>query len=111
MLPLRVGPRHVPQQGAVRPAGGIEQQRQMRSKRLVRGVRDQRGKAVLKDDAEALKYYQRCVKQGHAGAQFSLGLMYVDGRGVVKDEVEALKWCRMAAEQGYAGAQCLLGVM
>jgi len=51
------------------------------------------------------------AKQGDAGAQSNLGLMYANGRGVVKNEVEAVKWFRKAADQGYAEAQFSLGVM
>ena len=51
------------------------------------------------------------AEQGHAGAQYALGLRYANGRGVPKDDAEAARWCRMAAEQGYASAQYNLGLM
>ena len=50
------------------------------------------------------------AKQGDAGAQYNLGLMYANGQGVVKNEVEAVKWYRKAADQGNAKAQHNLGV-
>ena len=51
------------------------------------------------------------AEQGHAGAQYNLGLRYATGRGVPEDDAEAVRWYRMAAEQGHAGAQYALGFM
>ena len=36
----------------------------------------------------------RCVEQGHAGAQSSLGLKYASGAGVPEDDVEAVRLYR-----------------
>ena len=63
------------------------------------------------DDAEAVRWFRMAAEQGHAGAQFNLGLMYAEGRGVPEDHAAAADWYRMAAEQGHAGAQTNLGVM
>lgn len=63
------------------------------------------------DYAAALRGFLPLAQQGHAGAQYSLGLMYASGRGVPQDECEALKWFRLAGAQGVAGAQYSLGVM
>ena len=52
-----------------------------------------------------------CAEQGHASAQFNLGVMYDIGRGVLEDDVEAVRWYRLAADQGFANAQFNLGVM
>jgi TPR repeat protein len=49
------------------------------------------------------------TKDGHAKAQFYLGLYYEEGYGVPQDYIEAVKWYRKAAEQGDADAQCNLG--
>jgi hypothetical protein len=49
--------------------------------------------------------------QGHAEAQYNLGVMYYKGQGVPQDYAEAVKWYRLAADQGYAEAQYNLGVM
>jgi TPR repeat protein len=35
--------------------------------------------------------------QGHAGAQFNLGLLYTNGRGMEQDNVQAHKWLNLAA--------------
>ena len=53
----------------------------------------------------------KAAEQGHAWAQFNLGVRYANGRGVPKDVVEAAEWCRKAAEQGHAKAQFNLGAM
>jgi len=50
-------------------------------------------------------------EQGHASAQFNLGVMYGTGKGVPQDHAEAVKWYRRGAEQGHAGAQNNLGTM
>jgi TPR repeat protein len=62
---------------------------------------------VAKDPVEAVKWYHKAAEQGLAGAQFSLGLCFMNGDGVAKDPVEAVKWYHMAAEQGHAMAQDL----
>jgi TPR repeat protein len=63
------------------------------------------------DYATALKELRPLAEQGHAGAQFYLGVMYENGRGVPQDYKEAAKWFHKAAEQGDADAQNNLGVM
>ncbi len=63
------------------------------------------------DDAEAAKWYRKAAEQGHALAQYTLGVMYQYGRVVPQDYAEATKWYRKAAEQGHAVAQYKLGLM
>ena len=60
---------------------------------------------------EAVLWHRKAAEQGHANAQFNLGVMYGDGWCVPKDDREAALWYRKAAEQGHAGAQSNLGVM
>lgn len=50
------------------------------------------------------------AEQGLAGAQYNLGLCYMNARGVKHDSKEAVKWYRKAAEQDFAFAQHNLGV-
>ena len=69
------------------------------------------GEGVLKDEAEAVRWFRLAAEQGDAGAQFNLGVMHDNGRGVLKDEAEAVRWYRLAAEQGHADAQNNLGIM
>ena len=66
---------------------------------------------MLQDDVEAVRWFRLAAEQGHAKAQFYLGLMYRTGKGVPQDYVEAARWFRLAAEQGDAKAQYSLGVM
>ena len=47
------------------------------------------GRGVLKDEAEAVRWYRLAAEQGHAGAQYNLGLMHAKGEGVLKDSVLA----------------------
>jgi TPR repeat protein len=65
---------------------------------------------VVKDGAEAVKWFRKAAEQGYPPAQFDLGLCYANGQGVAKDDVEAVKWYRKAAEQNYGAAQYNLGV-
>ena len=66
---------------------------------------------VRGDYATAFKEWRPLAEQGHAGAQYNLGVMYVNGRGVPQDDKEAVNWYRKAAEQGDAYAQHNLGMM
>jgi TPR repeat protein len=50
-----------------------------------------------------------CAEQGHARAQYLLGLRYKIGHDAPQDDAEAFLWYRLAAEQGHASAQSDLG--
>ena len=63
------------------------------------------------DFGAAVKWYTLAAEQGHAKAQFSLGLMYEAGRVVPQDFAVAVKWYTLAAEQGHPRAQSYLGRM
>ena len=49
------------------------------------------------DDAEAVIWFRLAAAQGHATAQYNLGVMYGAGRGVPQDNVEAHMWLNLAA--------------
>ena len=66
-------------------------------------------KQVDDPDREAAKWYFDAARQGHADAEYGLGLMFLAGKGVVQDQAEAQKWIRRAAEHGHAGAQSFIG--
>ena len=55
--------------------------------------------------------WTKAANQGHAGAQYNLGVMYEQGQGVAQNNVEAVRWYRKAADQGHAQAQFNLGCM
>ena len=68
-----------------------------------------RGRGVSQDYKTAVKWYRLAAKQGHAVAQYNLGVMYRRGRGVPQDYKTAVKWYRLAAKQGNPSAQGNLG--
>ena len=57
------------------------------------------GTGVGQDHTEAAKWYNRAAAQGHAIAQYTLGVLYAGGTGVGQDYREAVKWCQLAAVQ------------
>ena len=62
------------------------------------GVMYDNGEGVIKDAAEAVKWFRKAAEQGYAYAQNNLGVMYEYGNGVIKDAAEAVKLYRKAAE-------------
>ena len=54
------------------------------------------------DHQVAMEIWRPLAEQGHASAQYSLGLMVQQGEGVAQDDAQALDWYRKAAEQGNA---------
>ena len=63
------------------------------------------------DYAEAAKWFRLAAEQGHASAQYHLGVMYSNGTGVPENIAEALKWYHKSAEQGHVSAQLRLASM
>jgi uncharacterized protein len=61
------------------------------------------------DYVAAIKLLQAPAEQGHAEAQFTLGVMYVTGRGAAKDIDTAAVWWQRAAEQRHAPSLYNLG--
>jgi TPR repeat protein len=74
------------------------------------GRRYDNGEGVVKDHAEAAKWYRKAAEQNYGPAQNNLGLCYEHGEGVAADRVEAAKWYRKAAEQNDVDAQFNLGM-
>ena len=66
---------------------------------LERGTRYDNGRGVPQDDAEAARWYRLAADQGHADAQFNLGLGYATGKGVPQDYVESHMWFNLSAAQ------------
>ncbi len=64
-----------------------------------------------RDYSVALREFRPLAREGHAEAQFKLGVMYDNGYGVAEDDREAFAWYRKAAEQDLAEAQFNLGIM
>jgi hypothetical protein len=66
------------------------------------------GKGVVRDRAEAIRWYHLAAKQGNAHAETNLGYMFEHGDGVAKDKSQALHFYRLAAARWDAIAQDLL---
>jgi GAF domain/Sel1 repeat/PilZ domain len=64
------------------------------------GVRYHNGYGVEKDDAQAMRWFQRAAEQGHVNAQAALGAYYWAGRGVPQDLTKAYFWSAVAFAQG-----------
>lgn len=54
---------------------------------------------------EALQWGLKAARQGHAEAQWLVGLQYYKGEGTAKNLVEAEKWFGAAAKQGHSRAR------
>jgi uncharacterized protein len=73
---------------------------------------DDAGAAYQRGDHKtAFGLLKPLAEDGHADAQFILGLMYELGQGVIQDYDEAIEWYRLAAAQGNANAQFNLAVI
>ncbi|MEY2820448.1 MAG: hypothetical protein RL105_20, partial [Verrucomicrobiota bacterium] len=57
------------------------------------------------DEAEAVRWYRKAAEQGHAKAQYNLGVAYDEGRGVPKDYAEAYAWLNIASAAGLEDAK------
>jgi len=57
----------------------------------------------------AIAEWTPLAEQGHAKAQYNLGLMYSFGWGVLKNDKTSLEWYTKAAEQGDKHSQFMLG--
>ena len=70
------------------------------------------GLGVPQDYKQAIVWFTKAAEQGHAVAQYNLGVMYHNGgEGVPQDDKQATYWVAKAAKQGEANAQFSLGVM
>ena len=62
------------------------------------------------DIDEAVAWHRKAAENGHAEAQWNLGVRYLSGvLGVKKDLRQAEHWFRKSAEQGYADGQFGVG--
>ena len=60
---------------------------------------------------EAVKWYEKAARQGHARGQYGLGLMYDNGKGVPQSYQKAMEYYELSARQGDAFAEYNLGCM
>jgi TPR repeat protein len=75
------------------------------------GVMYATGDGVLKDSAEAVKWFRKSAEQGIAEAQLNLGVMYDNGEGVLKDSVQAHAWWNNASANGNEQAKENLSII
>ena len=67
------------------------------------------GQGVEKNEAEALKWYQKSAEAGNAYAQANMGVFcQTGGGGMAKDIAKAAEWFEKAAKQGNTHAQFYL---
>lgn len=64
-----------------------------------------RAMRALNLNEDALFWYRKAAERGYAGAQNSLGVMFMQGLGVKADCAEAVRWYALAAAQGYDPAK------
>ena len=64
-----------------------------------------------KQYAKAFDCYEKAATAGHSGAQYNLGVFYMEGLGTEKDFAKAVEWFEKAASQGEKDAQYNLAVM
>ena len=60
---------------------------------------------------EAVKWYEKAARQGHAVAQCCLAFMYDKGKGVPLSYQKAFEYYELSAKQGYSAAEYTLGYM
>lgn len=68
-----------------------------------------KGEGIPQDFEKAGKWTRLSAEQGHAPAEFNLGISSIRGEGIPKDPQAGIKWCRKAADQSYAPAMFNLG--
>ncbi len=59
----------------------------------------------------AAEIWLELAGQGHAEAQFSLGVLYKDGIGVPQNHAKSMEWLKMADKAGHHNAGLILSVM
>ena len=82
---------------------------------LLRGLRRLPPVALLRAGARpyavARGWFEKSATQGHADAQYALGLMCDLGQGLGQDLAQARQWYEKAAAQGHVDALVCLGVL
>ena len=85
-------------------AGGAKSQVEL-------GRRYDKGEGVMKDHAEATKWYLKAAEQNYVDAQFNLGMCYEQADPGTEDWAEVYKWLSLAARQGHEGAKKFMTVL
>ena len=53
---------------------------------------ESQGQARPQDYQKAMEWFLKAADQGHAGAQYHIGVMHLDGLGVPQDNSRAMSW-------------------
>jgi TPR repeat protein len=56
----------------------------------------EKGRGVIKDEREAVKWYRKVAAQGHGWGQYLVGRCYLYGVGVPKNKSTAKSWLEKA---------------
>ena len=64
------------------------------------------GGLVPEDDEEAVRWFRLAADQGHANAQFMLGIMYTRGHGVQRDLTLAHMWYALSSSHCAMSFSC-----
>ena len=56
------------------------------------------GQGVKQDYFKAVEWYQKAADQGHAAAQYNLGIMYKNGLGVKQNYTKAKDYFGLACD-------------
>ena len=70
-----------------------------------------RGKIVVKDYKESIKFLNLSAEQGYTRAQHKLGNIYIGDLFGKPDFKKAIKWFRLASSKGYAPSQYFLATL
>ena len=73
------------------------------------GLIYENGIGVEASSRDAFLWYEKAMRQGHAGSMTALGDMYFDGSGSDPDPSMATFWYLKAAAKGHALAQAKIG--
>ena len=69
------------------------------------------GLGVIKDEKNALDWYEKAGKAGNAKGQHNAGIFYYTGRGVAVNYPAAYEWFLKATNTDYAPSQYMIGLM
>lgn len=67
------------------------------------------GDGVVRDLAQACRYYRAAASNGSSAGRYNLALCYRDGIGFAPDAAQFIHYLKLAVTQGFARAQLLLG--
>lgn len=76
---------------------------------LKMGLQYAEGDGVIRNNKEAIRWFEKAALHGQVEAQYHYGLALLNGRGVLQDYKEAFHWIEQSAQRGYSHAQFQLG--